>query len=121
MITDAFLITAKLAKLPAELAGYALGLSKNGIIGTIRDMFQLGTSDGYHPITDFGLTSFGLSGILIVILLINDVLMRKTPDETILRQKSPVLRWAGYYALIFAILLNWNWGSESSQFIYFTF
>jgi D-alanyl-lipoteichoic acid acyltransferase DltB (MBOAT superfamily) len=117
-ITDAFLITAKLAKLPAELAGYARGLSQNGIIGSIRNAFQLGI-DVANPIQGFGIVNFGLSGIFIAILIINDVLMRKTPDETILKQKPLVLRWAGYYALILTILLRWN--AESSQFIYFTF
>jgi len=117
-ITDAFLITAKLAQLPAELVGYVRGISQNGIIGTVRDTFQMGI-DVANPIQGFGLTNLGLSGIFIAILLINDVLMRKTPDETILRQKPLVLRWAGYYALILTILLSWN--AESSQFIYFTF
>jgi len=119
-ITDAFIITAKLTKFPAELAGYTRGLSGNGIIGTMRNAFQLGI-DVDNPIQGFGLLNFGLSGILIAILIINDVLMRKTPDETILRQKPLVLRWAGYYALIFTIFLNFNWSSEASQFIYFTF
>jgi len=117
-IADAFLITTKLAKLPAELAWYAQGLSQNGIIGTMRDAFQIGI-DVANPIQGFGLTRLGLSIIFISILIINDLLMRKTPDETILRQKPLVLRWAGYYALIFTILLSWNAGS--SQFIYFTF
>jgi len=117
-IADAFLITTKLAKLPAELAWYAQGLSQNGIIGTMRDAFQMGI-DVANPIQGFGLTHLGLSIIFISILIINDLLMRKTPDETILRQKPLVLRWAGYYALIFTILLSWNAGS--SQFIYFTF
>jgi len=117
-ITDAFLITAKLTELPAELAGYARMLSQNGIAGTVRTAFQVGI-DVSHPIQDFGLTNLGLSGIFIAILLINDVLMRKMPDETILKQTPLVLRWAGYYALLLTILLNWNAGS--SQFIYFTF
>jgi len=119
-IADAFLITAKLAKLPVEVAGYARRLPQNGIIETVRDMFQLGIPYDDRPIADFGgLTSFGLSGISIAILLINDVLIRKTPDETILKQKRLPLRWAGYYALIFTILLSWN--PVSPQFIYFTF
>jgi alginate O-acetyltransferase complex protein AlgI len=118
-IGDAFLIIAKLAKLPDDVKGYVLELSQNGIIGTVRDMFQLGTPDGQHPIADFGLTSFGLSGISIAILFINDVLLRKTLDGTIIKQKTLVLRWTGYYALILAILFSWNQGSP--QFIYFRF
>jgi len=81
-------------------------------------MFQMGTYVA-SPIEGFGLTNFALSGILIVILLIADVFMWKMPDKEIVKQKPLVLRWAGYYALIFLILLNWDAGS--SQFIYFTF
>jgi D-alanyl-lipoteichoic acid acyltransferase DltB (MBOAT superfamily) len=117
-IADAFLITAKLVKLPAELAGYIQRISQNGIIGTARDMFQMGIGVT-NSIQGFGLMNFGLSVILITILLINDVLMRKTPEETMLRQKPLILRWAGYYALMITIILSWNAGS--SQFIYFTF
>jgi D-alanyl-lipoteichoic acid acyltransferase DltB (MBOAT superfamily) len=117
-ITDAFFITAKLAGLPTELAGYARGLSQMGIIGTIRSAFQMG-KDVAHPVEGFGLTNMGLSGIFIATLFINDILTRKTPEETILNRKPLVLRWAGYYVLILTILLSWTTGS--SQFIYFTF
>jgi len=117
-IADAFLITAKLAKFPAELAGYISGLSQNGIVRTVRDAFQMG-EDVAYPIEDFGLRYLGVSIFLIAILLVNDVLMRKTPEETILKRKPLVLRWAVYYALIIAIFINWD--SGSSQFIYFTF
>jgi len=117
---DAFLITAKLVKLPTELAGYARGLFQNGIIRTVRDAFQIGMGKGVaHPIESFGLRHLGFSVILIIVLLVNDVLMRKTPGETILKQKPLVLRWAGYYALIMTIILSWDTGT--SQFIYFTF
>jgi len=115
---DAFLITAKLIKLPAELAEYVSGLSQNGIIWTVREAFQVGIETA-HFVQGFGLKNLGLSVIFIAILIINDVLMRKTPEETILRQKPLILRWAGYYALIFTIMLDWS--SGSSQFIYFTF
>ena len=107
---DAFLIMAKLARLPLELAGHVRGLSRVGIIGTIRSMFET---------NDFGLTALGLSGIFIVILLITDVSIWKAPNGTMAKQKPLVLRWAWYYALILAILFRWNAGS--SQFIYFTF
>jgi alginate O-acetyltransferase complex protein AlgI len=117
-IVDAFFITAKLAKLPAEVALYAKGLSQNGIIRTVMDAFQMGMHYA-GPIQGFGLTNFGFSVIFIAILLINDILMQKTPERTMLKQKPLVLRWIGYYLLIFTILLGWN--AESSQFIYFTF
>ena len=115
---DAFLITAKLARLPWELAEYASGLSRNGIIETVRNMFQMGI-DVANPIPGFGLINFGFSGFFIIILLIADVLMWKMPEGTIVKRKPLVLRWAGYYTLILAIL--WNWNTGSSQFIYFTF
>ena len=108
---DAFFITAKLARLPWELAEYASGLSRNGIIGTARYAIQ--------SVSGFGLTNLGLSLILIVMLLIADALLWKAPKGEIVKQKPLVLRWAGYYALILAILLSWNTGS--SQFIYFEF
>jgi D-alanyl-lipoteichoic acid acyltransferase DltB (MBOAT superfamily) len=121
-ITDAFLITAKLAQLPAELAGYINGLSQNGIVMTVRDALQMGNEKQVaNPIgtSGFGLKNFGVSGILIVILLIADVLLMKAPEGEIVKQKPLILRWAGYYALIIAILFSWD--TESSQFIYFTF
>jgi alginate O-acetyltransferase complex protein AlgI len=117
-ISDAFLIMTKLTKLPAELSRYVNGLSQNGIIGTMRIAFLMG-NDTSDVILDFSLTKMGLSFIFITILLINDILVRNKPDEKILKQKSLVLRWVGYYALILMILLSWNAGS--SQFIYFTF
>jgi alginate O-acetyltransferase complex protein AlgI len=117
-MTDVFLIMAKLAKFPAELAGYIRGLSQNGIVRTVRDAFQMG-KDVAHPISGFGLTNLGFSMLFIGILLVNDILMRKTPEETMLKWKQPVLRWAGYSALLFAILLSWS--AELSPFIYFAF
>jgi D-alanyl-lipoteichoic acid acyltransferase DltB (MBOAT superfamily) len=117
-MTDAFLIITKLIRLPAELAGYIRGLHQNGIIRTVRDALQMGIVVA-NPVPGFGLTTLLFSMVFIAILLVNDLLMRNTPEETILKQKPLVLRWAGYYALILTILMSWNAGS--SQFIYFTF
>ena len=117
-MADVFLIMAKLAKFPAELAGYIRGLPQNGIVRTVRDAFQMG-KDVAHPTGDFGLKYLGFSMLFIGILLVNDILMRKTPEETMLKWKPPVLRWAGYYALI--ITLIFYWGGGAAQFIYFTF
>jgi D-alanyl-lipoteichoic acid acyltransferase DltB (MBOAT superfamily) len=118
-ITDAFLITAKLAQLPAELAGYINGLSQNGIVMTMRDALQMGNEKQVANSIGFGLKDFLISAILIAILFIADILLQKTPEGTIVKQKPPVLRWTGYYALILAIIFSWDAGS--SQFIYFTF
>jgi len=117
-IADAFFILKRLAELPAELIGYARGLSQTGIIVTVRNAFQIGKITA-NPIKDFGLSHLGFAWIFIAVLIINDVLMRKTPGETILKQKPLVLRWALYYALLIAIMFNWSAGI--SQFIYFTF
>jgi len=122
-ITDAFLITAKLAELPAELAGYVRGLSQNGIMTTVRTAFQLRT-DVTDPIENF--IGLKFSGLFIAVLLISDGLVRVIPNvDTWIMKKPAVLRWAGYYVLIITILITFllNWVSDfgSSQFIYFTF
>jgi D-alanyl-lipoteichoic acid acyltransferase DltB (MBOAT superfamily) len=118
-ITDAFLITAKLAELPVELVGYARGLSQKGITATVHTAFQLGT-DVINPIENF--IGLKFSALFIALLVISDGLARIIPNvDTWIKKKPLVLRWAGYYALIITILLYWNWGSASSQFIYFTF
>jgi len=116
-ITDAFLITAKLAELPGELAGYARGLSQNGTKATVHTAFQLG-ADVTNPIKNFIGIKFSM--LLIALLVISDGLVRIIPNvDTWIMKKPLVLRWAGYYALIITILLSWNEGSP--QFIYFTF
>jgi D-alanyl-lipoteichoic acid acyltransferase DltB (MBOAT superfamily) len=117
-IGDALVVIAKLAALPAELAGYVRGLSQIGIVGTVREAFQLG-ADVANPIEGFGGLNFGLSGIFIGILLLSDIWTWETPGATRIMQKPPLVRWAGYYALILIILFSWNAGS--SEFIYFTF
>ena len=108
-IGDAFVIIAKLAALPAELAGYVRGLSGVGVIGTVREAFLIqGTP----------LLTYSLSIIFIIVLLMHD--MRATvSDETIIIRKPLILRWVGYYGMIFTTFLSWNEGL--SQFIYFTF
>lgn len=114
-IQDAWLITVKLVQLPAELIGYMQGIPQVGIIRTVDTMFKL---DG--TIVNFGLINFGVSVLVILFLLISDSwLMRKSNIQTTVSGKPALLRWAGYYMLIMAILLSWNTGS--SQFIYFTF
>jgi hypothetical protein len=120
-IHDALVIITKLVTLPAELAGYVRQMPQMGIMGTVRVMFQLGTKlmGVTNPIKGFGITQCGLAGIFIVILLVSDVWIRKTPGVTKIMQKPLVFRWAGYYALVLITLFSWDAGS--SQFIYFTF
>jgi hypothetical protein len=115
---DALLICAKLAALPAELVGYARQLPLTGLMGTVRAAFQLGT-DVAHPVKLFGITACGLSFLAIAALLLSDRWTRTTPGTALITRKPPALRWAGYYALVLVVLLNW--GTDSSEFIYFTF
>jgi D-alanyl-lipoteichoic acid acyltransferase DltB (MBOAT superfamily) len=116
---DAFVIIAKLTTLPAEVMGYIRQFPALGLIGTVRAAFQLG-KDVAHPIESFGIANCGLSGIGILVLLIHDVLTRRSPDAAAEIARVPlVLRWAGYYTLTLVIL--WCWDTEASQFIYFTF
>jgi hypothetical protein len=117
-IGDALLVIAKLAALPAELAGYVRFLPQTGLVGTVREAFQLGI-DVASPVEGFGITQCGLSLICIAVLIISDIWTRKDAGTEKIARKPPVLRWAGYYALVLAILLSWNAGP--SQFIYFTF
>jgi hypothetical protein len=120
---DALLICAKLAALPAELAGYARQLPQTGLMGTVRAAFQLGQSVA-HPVELFGISACGLSFMAIAALLLSDWWTRTTPDTAppgtaLITRKPVVLRWAGYYALVVVVLLSW--GADSSEFIYFTF
>jgi D-alanyl-lipoteichoic acid acyltransferase DltB (MBOAT superfamily) len=103
---DAFVIIAKLATLPAEMAGYIRQFPAAGILGTARTALQIGGA---------GILRCCISGILIVILIAADILAGK---KAIIR-KPLILRWAGDYALALTVLLSWNDGA--SQFIYFNF
>jgi hypothetical protein len=114
-IRDALLVIAKLTALPAELAGYVRALSQVGVVGTVREAFQL---EG--AIAVFGLKKFGISLLYIAFLLMSERVSRTKADIAAwIARKPAVLRWAGYYAMTLMILLNWNTGS--AQFIYFTF
>jgi D-alanyl-lipoteichoic acid acyltransferase DltB (MBOAT superfamily) len=119
---DALLICAKLAALPAELAGYVQQLPKTGLMGAVRAAFQLGNeTQVVHPVELFGLTPCGLSFMAIAALLLSDWWTRTTPGTTLIMRKPLALRWAGYYALVVVVLLSWDWGVDTSEFIYFTF
>jgi D-alanyl-lipoteichoic acid acyltransferase DltB (MBOAT superfamily) len=119
-IADSLFIMVKLTKLPAELIGYVRGFSQIGIIGTVREAFQLGSDVAAH-IANFGLIQFGISIILICILILSDILLEKAPEGTAIARKLPfALRWAGYYAIVLMLLLRWNMGT-AQQFVYFVF
>ncbi|MDR2490041.1 MAG: MBOAT family protein [Spirochaetaceae bacterium] len=118
-VGDAVVIFAKLSGLPANLIHLYRQLPALGIVGVVRAAFQLG-NDAANPIDGFGVTAFGISALCILVLLVHDILSHNAPEERFVSARRPLLfRWAGYYALILAILLSWN--IEASQFIYFTF
>jgi hypothetical protein len=117
-LTDAFVICSKFTTLPNELYGYIQGLSQTGFMGTLRQMFQLGTNVA-NPIQLFGLTTFGLSFIFIAILIIAENLSRKEAGIVRIMRFPLVVRWVGYYLLVIIIFLNIQ--SDNSAFIYFQF
>jgi D-alanyl-lipoteichoic acid acyltransferase DltB (MBOAT superfamily) len=117
-LSDAFFILKKFSSLPAELAGYVRQLPQTGLLTTVRNAFQLGVNVA-HPIAGFGITGLGLSFIGIAVLLIADFRMGRTAASGRIALLPPGLRWAGYYAIVMAIILSIP--AESSQFIYFTF
>ncbi|MDR2602164.1 MAG: MBOAT family protein [Spirochaetaceae bacterium] len=117
-VFDAFVVFRKLVSLPFELAQYAAQLPQNGIIGTVRLMFQLG-AEVANPIAGFGITALAFSWASIIVLGVVEVLTRKT-DGTIQIMKAPLIaRWALYYGLILVIVSGFS--QTSVQFIYFTF
>jgi D-alanyl-lipoteichoic acid acyltransferase DltB (MBOAT superfamily) len=117
-IGDAILICGKFAALPAELARYVHQLPQTGVLETVRTAFQLGNNVD-HPIELFAIRACGFSFIAITALVLSDWLTRTKSGTALIMRKPLMLRWAGYYALILAVL--WSWGADSSEFIYFTF
>jgi D-alanyl-lipoteichoic acid acyltransferase DltB (MBOAT superfamily) len=117
-INDAFLIFRKLATLGAEISHYIAGLPQMGVVGTVRQMFQLG-KDVLHPVTGFGITTACISCIFIFAMLCAEFIARKSIGTVYIMRLPIVLRWILYYALIISIIFSWN--IEAPQFIYFTF
>ncbi|GHV78822.1 hypothetical protein AGMMS49944_06130 [Spirochaetia bacterium] len=115
------MIVRKLGALPAECAGYLARLPERGIVNTVRVAFQLGiVSQGIaNPVTRFGMAAFGISVISVIILLVGDNWTKAVPGTKRIMRFPLVLRWAGYYALILVIMISW--GTDASEFIYFTF
>ena len=120
---EAFLILRKLAAIPFKAASALREFPAQGLIGVLRKekqiLFQLGT-DAVNFIQPFGYFHFWLSCAGLVLLLLHDLWARSVTDiPAAVSRKPPPLRWAGYYALSFALLLSWN--KSSAEFIYFTF
>jgi hypothetical protein len=117
---DAFLIVRKLGDLPAECVGYVAQLPERGIVNTVRVAFQLGlSSQGIANPVGVGMAAFGISVILVIILLMGDGWTKAVSGTNRVMQVPLVLRWVGYYMLVLVIM--WNWSVDTSQFIYFTF
>ncbi|GHV18432.1 hypothetical protein FACS189493_7850 [Spirochaetia bacterium] len=111
-LPDAFLIVRKFALLPGEWAGYLAELPQRGIVNTARAAFRL-------SVRGFGLRTFGLSVMSVIILLMSDSWTRAVPGTKRVMRVPLVLRWAGYYALILVIMASWS--VDTSEFIYFAF
>ncbi|MDR3047775.1 MAG: hypothetical protein LBU51_09260, partial [Bacteroidales bacterium] len=107
---DALLIVRKLGDLPAEYTEYLTRLPDQGIINTMRVALQLANDGDLHGVTHripgFGLAVCALAVFLIAVLIVSDVWTRVVPGTKRVMQLPLVLRWAGYYALILAIILN---------------
>jgi hypothetical protein len=117
-VSESFIIFSKFALLPMEFVQYVAQLPRNGIVGTVRLMFQLGPEVA-NPIAAFGMTAFAVSVVLIIVLGTVETLTRKT-DGTIQIMKAPlVVRWLLYYGLI--IVIFYSFSQTGVQFIYFTF
>jgi hypothetical protein len=117
-LSDAGLIFGKLAALPWEIGRYLAELPRTGLVGTVRDMFQMG-ADVTNPISGFGLTACAWSFLLIVLLVLVEALTRRTEGTRLVMRMPLVPRWIGYCGLILVIILFFNAGS--AEFIYFTF
>jgi D-alanyl-lipoteichoic acid acyltransferase DltB (MBOAT superfamily) len=117
-LPDAVLILKKFTALPAELAEYARRLPETGLITSVRNAFCLGKEVAI-PIANFGIRACGLSFVFITVLLAVSFWTRRRAGTDMVKALPPAIRWAGYYALVLAILLGLP--AESSQFIYFTF
>jgi D-alanyl-lipoteichoic acid acyltransferase DltB (MBOAT superfamily) len=108
-VGEAFLIVGKMTRLPAELAGYIGQLPQIGIVATVREML-MGT---------FGLKACLFAFISIAIVFIADVWSNNNSGAIKVKRLPLLVRWAGYYALVFIIVINWT--MDTPQFIYFTF
>ncbi|MDR0721335.1 MAG: MBOAT family protein, partial [Treponema sp.] len=118
-LSDALFISARLAALPRELAGFIGRLPQIGLVNSVREAFQLGSAlQGVtSPIPQFGITQAGLSLICIAALLVGDWCIHT--GRVRMSRLSLVPRWAVYYTLMFTVFLSWDQGA--SLFIYFTF
>jgi D-alanyl-lipoteichoic acid acyltransferase DltB (MBOAT superfamily) len=123
-LADAFLIIKKFAALPSETAGYLRQLPYTGIKAAVRTAFNLGGPDiGFlYPVDNFYLKACGISFLFIGLLFLVSLLSRRTSCQAMIARCPLLVRWAGYYTLIFLVLHSAmkNY-SVVSPFIYFAF
>jgi D-alanyl-lipoteichoic acid acyltransferase DltB (MBOAT superfamily) len=120
-LPDAALILGKLVSLPGEFAGYMSQYGRLGFYETLGQMFQLSHSSALHP-PAFGLfdsTALLYSLILTAVLMGVEIATRKTEGTVLVMRLPLVCRWAGYCAILMAVVMNWSKTVE--QFIYFRF
>jgi D-alanyl-lipoteichoic acid acyltransferase DltB (MBOAT superfamily) len=120
-LKSAAIICSKLSTLPSELAGYIQNGAQAGIIGTVRQMFQLGNigQGVFNEIVGFGIKNTLFSLFVITILIFGDLILQIKSTTGINIRFPIIIRWAGYYILIITIILSWP--LETPDFIYFTF
>ncbi|MDR1469740.1 MAG: hypothetical protein LBT00_10650 [Spirochaetaceae bacterium] len=121
-LSDAVLIVKKFTTFPAELVEYARRIPEMGLVASVHDAFSLGSTAAV-PVAKFGIKACALSFAFIAVLLAASWWTRGTAGTDRVKTLPPVVRWAGYYALVYALVLVIlrDRPEESSQFIYFTF
>jgi D-alanyl-lipoteichoic acid acyltransferase DltB (MBOAT superfamily) len=123
-LSTALLICKKMAALPGEIITCLIQLPQTGITHAIRKTFSLGhMSSGYlYSINGFYLKAAFFSIMLIGLVVLVDLLSRKQPCQALVKRCPLVVRWAGYYLLILAIMQSWPQGNQTAiEFIYFAF
>jgi len=117
-IGDSVLIFKKFAALPAEIYQYITQLPQTGIVGAVRNMFQLG-SDVSKPIIGFGATAFAASLLFLIILIGKDITQRPVLSKYRVINAPIPLRWSVYCTMLILIVMFFN--NSHAEFIYFRF
>jgi hypothetical protein len=120
-LPDAALILGKLVSLPGEFAGYMSQYGRLGLNEMLGEMFQLSNSGALHPpaFDFFDSTELLYSLICIAVLAGVEIATRKTDGTRLVTRLPLVCRWAGYYAILTVLVIDWSKTME--QFIYFQF
>jgi D-alanyl-lipoteichoic acid acyltransferase DltB (MBOAT superfamily) len=113
-IADAFLITAKIARFPVEIADCIRRIPQTGVMGAVKVMIR-----GHQPVPGFRKMTYVYAFVYIAVLFIADIWTHKSPGTMRVMRFPLAVRWVFYYSLVMLLLFNWDTGL--SQFIYFQF